>query len=264
MERGNPVQVLGKVALIFDVLAEEQEVTAGRLADLTGEPRSTVYRLLASLQGLDMVEPGSRRGNVPARAEAAQAGERRRRALRRAPGGAARDGTPSRGDRGNGLPLYPPRLRSGLHRANRRALGPVDGAATRRLAAAARRSGPAGAPRQRAALVLGGVREPRQARALHAGRRPTTKASLFRALEDVLAAGCSISDEDVVVGMAAVGAAVFDHRGEVCAALSMSGPKPAILGDNAAASRALLLDAAADVSRALGFAGEPAAARADR
>jgi DNA-binding IclR family transcriptional regulator len=61
MDRGNSVQVLGKATLILDALADEHEVGASRLADLSGEPRSTVYRLLTSLQALDLVEPGSRR-----------------------------------------------------------------------------------------------------------------------------------------------------------------------------------------------------------
>jgi hypothetical protein len=50
MDRGNSVQVLGKATLILDALADEHEVGASRLADLSGEPRS-----------MDMVEPGSRR-----------------------------------------------------------------------------------------------------------------------------------------------------------------------------------------------------------
>ena len=56
------MQVLHKVALILDRLAEEGEVSAARLAELVDEPRSTVYRLLRSMQELDYVTPGSRRG----------------------------------------------------------------------------------------------------------------------------------------------------------------------------------------------------------
>src|SRR5213080_2937829 len=56
------VAVLGKAMALVDRIAEEGEATPARLAELTGEPRSTVYRLLASLQKLELVEPGPRRG----------------------------------------------------------------------------------------------------------------------------------------------------------------------------------------------------------
>src|SRR4051794_7265246 len=56
------VAVLGKAMALLDRIAEEGEATPARLAELTGEPRSTVYRLLASLQQLELVEPGPRRG----------------------------------------------------------------------------------------------------------------------------------------------------------------------------------------------------------
>lgn len=58
------VAVLAKAVALLDRIAEEAEVTPARLAELTGEPRSTIYRLLASLQELDLVEPGRRRGTT--------------------------------------------------------------------------------------------------------------------------------------------------------------------------------------------------------
>src|SRR5919202_6771798 len=57
-----PVAVLAKAVAVLDHVAAEGEVTPGRLAELTGEPRSSVYRLLSSLQDLGLVEPGRRRG----------------------------------------------------------------------------------------------------------------------------------------------------------------------------------------------------------
>ena len=59
---GAPVAVLAKAVAVLDHVAAEGEVTPARLAELTGEPRSSVYRLLASLQELGLVEPGRRRG----------------------------------------------------------------------------------------------------------------------------------------------------------------------------------------------------------
>src|SRR3954451_17253702 len=62
-ERGTPpVAVLGKAVALLDCLAEQGEATPARLAELTGEPRSSVYRLLASLHELELIEPGRRRG----------------------------------------------------------------------------------------------------------------------------------------------------------------------------------------------------------
>ena len=56
------VAVLGKAMALIDRIAEVGAATPAQLAELTGEPRSTVYRLLANLQQLELVEPGPRRG----------------------------------------------------------------------------------------------------------------------------------------------------------------------------------------------------------
>src|SRR3954469_12029450 len=56
------VAVLGKAMALIDRIAEEGEATPARLAELTGEPRSTAYRLLASLQKLERVRPARGRG----------------------------------------------------------------------------------------------------------------------------------------------------------------------------------------------------------
>lgn len=82
---------------------------------------------------------------------------------------------------------------------------------------------------------------------------PTARDELFAALERVLATGCSVSDEDVVSGIASVGAPVFDHRGTIRAAISFGGQRSNILGAHEAASIRLIVDAAAEVSRSLGF-----------
>ena len=252
-ERGGSVQVLRKVALILDRLAEEGEVSAARLADLIDEPRSTVYRLLTSMQGLEYVEPGSRRGTyrlglallrlgsaVVARFDERQAalpvmervhqttGETVFLCIRRGDEAVCIERIDGRWVRsmalrlGGALPLHV-------------------GAAPRALLAS----------------------EPRELWEAYAARgdglvaftenTPTSKRALFRALEEVRRTGVAISDEDVVLGMAAVGAVVRDHRGRACASLSMSGPKPTILGEREAASVALIASAAAEISGALGY-----------
>jgi DNA-binding IclR family transcriptional regulator len=251
-DRGSSVLVLRKVALILDRLAEEGEVSAARLADLTGEPRSTVYRLLTSMQALEYVEPGSRRGTyrlglallrlgsaVVSRFDERQAalpvmervheetGETVFLCIRRGHSAVCIERIDGRWVRsmalrlGGELPLHV-------------------GAAPRALLAAEPRELWEAYVEQEGELVA------------FTERTPTSRRALFRALETVRETGVAISDEDVVLGIAAVGATIRDHRGAVCAAISMSGPRPTILGDREAQSVELIAGAAAEISRALG------------
>jgi DNA-binding IclR family transcriptional regulator len=260
MDRGNSVQVLGKASLILDALAEEQELSASRLADLIGEPRSTVHRLLSSLQALEMVEPGTRRGTY-------------RLGLKLLRLGSA---VVARFDeRQAALPVM-----ERLHEETEETIflcirrgdeavciERIDGRWVQSMALRLGGSFPlhVGAG-PRALLAF----EPRELWEEYAGRgkleqfterTPATRAALFRLLEATRESGCSISDEDVVLGIAAVGAPIFDHRGNVCAAVSMSGPRPTILGESERDSRRLIVDAAAAISRALGHVGDPTVAR---
>lgn len=256
MERVNSIQVLGKAAMILDALAEEQEVGAGRLADLVGEPRSTVYRLLASLQSLDMVEPGSRRGTY-------------RLGLKLLRLGSA---VVARFDeRRAALPVMErvhEQTEETVFLCVRRdyeavCIERIDGRWVQSMALRLGGSLPlhVGAG-PRALLAF----EPRGFWEEYVGRghlepftraTPVSKRALFEALEAVRATGASISDGDVVKGIAAVGAPIFDHNGHVCAALSISGPEPKILGPDAEGTCSLVARAAGDISHALGFSGEP-------
>jgi DNA-binding IclR family transcriptional regulator len=81
-------------------------------------------------------------------------------------------------------------------------------------------------------------------------------ATLKADLTAIKSLGYSVSDGDVTPGIAALGAPVFNHRGEVDGALSISGLRgqvlaPSILEHNIA----LLRQAAADASTALGWEG---------
>ena len=57
--RENPIRALAKAVYLLEQLADEREATPRRLAELIDEPRTTTYRLLRSLEALDLVEPGS-------------------------------------------------------------------------------------------------------------------------------------------------------------------------------------------------------------
>ena len=70
----------------------------------------------------------------------------------------------------------------------------------------------------------------------------------------------AISDEDDVLGMAAVGAPIRDHEGRITATLSLSGPKPTVLEAETERSLELIREAADEVSRTLGHERSPAGA----
>src|SRR4051812_26872602 len=62
MAAPEPVQVLRKATTLLERLADGGGLSAAQLADSTGEPKSTIHRLLASLESLGYVERGSARG----------------------------------------------------------------------------------------------------------------------------------------------------------------------------------------------------------
>lgn len=253
MVRGNPVQVIGKAGLVLDALAAEGELGASRLAELVGEPRSSVYRLLASLQGIDLVEAGARRGTYRLGVKLARLGS----------------AVLARFDaREAALPVME-RLRreteetvflSVLRGWEAVCIERLDGRWVQSMAVGVGGALPLHAGAAPRALLACQPREvweeyvERGELAAFTEGTPTTREALFAVLEETRRTGCSVSDEDVVQGIAAVGAPVFDHRGAVCAAISLSGLKPIILGPNAARSRETIVAAAAEISRALGFA----------
>jgi DNA-binding IclR family transcriptional regulator len=59
--RDSPVAVLAKAGALLDCLADG-ELTPAELTVRMGEPRSSVYRLIASLSELELIDAGSRRG----------------------------------------------------------------------------------------------------------------------------------------------------------------------------------------------------------
>lgn len=262
MERANSIQVLGKVALLLDRLAEEQELGAARLAELIGEPRSTVYRLLANLQQLELVEPGSRRGTYRLGLKLFRLGST---VLARFDERQAAFPVMERIHEATGETVFLC-IRRG-HEAV--CIERIDGRWVQSMALRLGGSLPlhvGAAPRALLAF------EPREFWEAYVSRGPLTaptphtptgREQLVAALETIRRVGYAVSDEDVVLGMAAVGAPIFDYRRRIRAALSMSGPRPTILGENADASRDLVTEGALEISRALGFAaGRPGLAEA--
>jgi DNA-binding IclR family transcriptional regulator len=252
----NPVRVLGKAARLLDLLAERGELTVQALADAAREPRSSVYRLLAGLREVELVEPGSRRGTY-----------RLGLKLLRLSGAVV-----SRFDeRAAALPA--------MERVHEQTEETVFLSVPRgREAVCIERID--GLWVQSMALTLGGglplhIGAGPRAILAHSGRPAwmeyladgaldaftphslTEPEALIADLETTRERGYAISDEDVVVGIAALGAPIFDYRGELRGAISFSGPKPAVLGDRESANVEAILAAARDTSRGLGHLAEP-------
>ena len=82
-------------------------------------------------------------------------------------------------------------------------------------------------------------------------RTPATRAAVERELRAVVERGYAVSDGDIRLGIASVGAAIRDHTGAVVAALSVGGLRPSILDDEETTAR-LVVQGAEAVSRALG------------
>jgi DNA-binding IclR family transcriptional regulator len=249
--RDPSVHVVVKAAAILDALADQREATATELAERVDEPRSSIYRLLATLQKLDLVEGGSRRGtyrlglkllrlggavvtNLDMRATAMSVMERLHDELgetiflcvrrdREAVCIERLDGrriTSLALQLGGSLPLHA-------------------GAASRALLAFAPRSDwdayTSGGPLQKLTPST-----------------PTDVADLVAELDLTQRRGYSVSDGDVTLGIAAVGAPIFDHRERLCAAISVSGVRPAILGDDAGHVQKRVVEGALEISRNLG------------
>jgi DNA-binding IclR family transcriptional regulator len=247
------IQTLSKAATVLDLLAARGELTVAEISEATSEPRSSVYRLLASLEDLELVESGSRRGThrlglalVRLGAAVVERFDEREAALQ---------------------PMEELHAATGetvflcIRRANEAVcIARLDGKRVRSLALTLGGSLPlhAGAA-SRVLLAF----EPQEVwdeyvagsdLAALTEHTPTKKRELFALLEETRARGYAISDEDVTPGIAAVGAPLLGYDGRIRGALSISGTQPAILGD-ADATVELVLAAASKSSRALGFTG---------
>lgn len=255
------LQLVRKSVELLDQLSSQREATAAQLAELMGEPRSSVYRLLASLQQLDMVETGSRRGTFRLGFHLLRLGS----------------AVVSRFDeRQLALPVM-----ERIHEQT----GETVFLCIRRDLEAVCIERIEGRRVQSLALQLGGslplhagaaprvllAFEPREFWNEYVGSAgplekltpstPTTAARLFELLEEVRDSGISVSDEDVTIGIAALGVPITDYRGTVRAALSVSGLRHGIVGPGAQGVREVLVEGGREISRALGaeLAGEPIA-----
>lgn len=251
MTADGSVQVLTKAAAVLDRLAREQEASARQLADWLDEPRSTVYRLLANLRRLGFVEPGSRRGSYRLGLELFRLGSA---VLTRFDERQAALPVMERIHEETGETVFLC-VRRGLEAV---CIERLDGRRVQSLALRVGGSLPLHAGAAPRVLLAYAQRDlwrdyvsatPLERLTPHT---PTTAEDLVPMLEQIRRVGYAVSDEDVTVGIAALGAPIFDYRGTLRAALSISGLRSMILGAGSETIRALVIDGARDVSQALG------------
>jgi len=249
----NPIQVLAKAGTLLDALADNGELTARELADILGEPRSSIYRLLASLADIGFIDSGQDRGTVQLGIKLFCLGSSaiRSRDVRAA-------AIPRMGElrEKNGNTVFLAIRRDfealcierleGLTTVNNALLpgntGHLHVGAVGRVLLAAE-------PRAFWREYVASVGLPTSTE-----RTISSRAELERTLAEVHESGFSISDEDRLPGMAGVGAPIHDHAGRVRAAISFSGPRPLVLGKNTEESIATIVAAAAAISADLGYA----------
>jgi DNA-binding IclR family transcriptional regulator len=253
---GGGLEILEKVDALISALAQHGEMSAAVLAGEVQEPVSSTYRLLANLSRSGWVAPGSRRGLY------------RLGLFFMRVGGQLEDSLDIRertlpplqkllNDTGQTAYLC---VRDGLRAV---CIERLDGGDVRSMALTLGASLPliiGGAPKAILAFLpdseYESVRDASLAVARQEGR-PRDVADVDRAVAGIRRDGISVSDGDVTAGVAALGAPVFNHRGELVAAVSVSGIRAHILDDGVRArSIEAIRRCGQDVSAALGWHGE--------
>ena len=243
------LELISKAGAVLEILERDGEASAADLAAALGEPLSSVYRLLQSLTATGWVDRGSRRGAY------------RLGLSLMTVGGLVEDHLDIR-------EAALPSLRqiveaTGLTsflcvRRGPRAvcLERIEGFAVQSLAMLLGGSLPlyaGAAPRallaflpdaEQAAIMKDTSQQLRDDPA-----RPDDE-SILADLSRIRAAGYSVSDADVTPGIASLGAPVFNHRGEVQGALSLSGLRGQVLDPAHLDAKIALIRRAADTASA--------------
>ncbi|WP_043481080.1 IclR family transcriptional regulator [Arthrobacter sp. SPG23] len=240
--------VLAKASSLMDALAVERVSTSARLADLIGEPISSVYRMLGTLVETGWVEQLGHRGSyrIGSKMISLAGNLLNQLDLRRAALPVLREIHDATGEtvflciRSGTRAVCIERIDGKRVNSRRLALGsslPLHlGAAPRALLAF-------DTPKswEDYAAVVG------QSSDFSLGAR--SRAEFYGKLKEIRDAGFALSDDEVTMGMAAVAAPIFDHRGHVMASLSVSGLRDGIL--HQPDSSPSIIDLACDGARRL-------------
>lgn len=246
------LELISKAGAVLDVLESSGPTSAADLAVALGEPLSSIYRLMQSLSAIGWVDRVAKRG--PYRLGLAWM----------TVGGLLEDHLDIR-------EACLPSLRAlagitgatgflCVRRGSRAVcLERVEGLSVQSLAMQLGSSLPlysGAAPRALLAFLSHAEQEDALADATRFRDDPPRpdEATVQADLAEILERGYAVSDGDVTPGVASMGAPVFNHRGEVDGAVSVSGLTLQILGrDVIDRNVTLLRDAAAQSSAALGW-----------
>jgi len=251
------IEILSKAGAIIDALAGTQALTVSALAEAVDEPTSSTYRLLQSLLAMGWVDAAPTRGTYRLGLACMQIG------------GVLEDSLDVRG-------VALPRMRELRSTAGvaallcyRRGVRAVcverlEGHDVRSVAMQVGDALPlhvGGAPRALLAFLAAGEQHAVVDELLAgAGAGDPYAVPSAAALDAELRAtrkrGYARSDQDVTIGIAAFGSPVFNHRGELVAAVSISGLRERLVEREAEMS-ALVVSTAAAISADLGFDGGP-------
>ncbi|GAA3698589.1 IclR family transcriptional regulator C-terminal domain-containing protein [Arthrobacter ginkgonis] len=240
--------VLAKASSLMDALAVERVSTSARLAELIGEPISSVYRMLGTLIEAGWIEQLGHRGSyrIGSKMISLAGNLLNQLDLRRAALPVLREIHDATGEtvflciRSGTRAVCIERIDGKRVNSRRLALGsslPLHiGAAPRALLAF-------DTPKswEDYAAVMG------QSSDFNLGAR--SRAEFYGKLKEIRNAGFALSDDEVTLGMAAVSVPIFDHRGHVMASLSVSGLREGIL--HTPDSSPSIIDLARDGARRL-------------
>ena len=247
------LELISKAGAVLDILEHHKEASAADLAAALGEPLSSVYRLLQSLTTTGWVDRGSRRGAY------------RLGLSLMTIGGLVEDHLDIRD-------ASLPSLRELVDATNLTSFlcvrrGPravclerIEGYAVQSLAMLLGGSLPlyaGAAPRALLAFLpvaeQSAILKDTSQQLRDDPPRPDDQ-DIIADIARIRAAGYSVSDGDVTPGIAALGAPVFNHRGEVQGALSLSGLRGQVLNPASVDDTIeLLRHSAGKASAALGW-----------
>jgi DNA-binding IclR family transcriptional regulator len=247
------LELISKAGAVLDILEQHKEASAADLAAVLGEPLSSVYRLLQSLTTTGWVDRGSRRGAY------------RLGLSLMTIGGLVEDHLDIRD-------ASLPSLRELVDATNLTSFlcvrrGPravclerIEGYAVQSLAMLLGGSLPlyaGAAPRALLAFLpvaeQSAILKDTSQQLRDDPPRPDDQ-DIIADIARIRAAGYSVSDGDVTPGIAALGAPVFNHRGEVQGALSLSGLRGQVLNPASVDDTIeLLRHSAGKASAALGW-----------